>query len=155
MRPLVTVIAAVAVLTSCVVSRDAQRDVNAVTAGTSVVSPTARCESLLNGRLAGDRVQLVAVYESSAMEIALWEESGMGTGGSRAGPGMSSLRSRPPGETIVSCFFDGVFTYRGHLPAGGNPPVFERMHFLVDGAGNLFHERGGTKAHLPLVRPAP
>jgi hypothetical protein len=155
MRPLVTVIAGAAVLMSCGVSSDARRDVTPVTAVTSVVSPVARCEALLKGRLAGDQVQLVAVYESSAMEIALWQESGMGTGGSRAGPGMSPLRSHPPGETIVSCFFDGVFTYRGHLPAGGNPPVFERMHFLVDGAGILFQERGGSKALLPLVRPAP
>jgi hypothetical protein len=128
---------------------------SATSVTTAAVSPRALCETLLSGRLAGDQVQLVAVYESTAHEIALWQETGMGTGGSRAGPGMSPMRSHPPGETVVSCYFDGVFTYRGHLPQGGNPPVFERMQFLFDGAGNLFQERGGSKAHLPLVRPAP
>lgn len=122
---------------------------------TPLIGPAARCEALRNGRLAGDQVQLVAVYESTALEIALWQESGMGNSGSRAGPGMSPVRSRPAREIIVSCYFDGVFTYRGHLPAGGKPPVFERMQFLFDGAGNLFQERGGTRALLPLVRPAP
>src|SRR5688500_12300392 len=122
---------------------------------TTPVSPDARCEALRSGRLAGDHVQLAAVYESTALEIALWHESGMGNGGSRAGLGMSPARSRPAGDIFVSCYFDGVFTYRGHLPAGGRPPVFERMHFLVDGAGNLFQERGGSTALLPLVRPAP
>jgi hypothetical protein len=128
---------------------------SATAVATSAVSPHALCETLLGGRLAGDQVRLVAVYESTAHEIALWHETGMGTGGSHAGPGMSPMRSHPPGETVVSCYFDGVFTYRGHLPQGANPPVFERMQFLFDGAGNLFQERGGSKAHLPLVRPAP
>jgi hypothetical protein len=155
MRPLATAIYGVFLLTSCVVASDARPEVTTVTAVTPLISPVARCEALLNGPLAGDQVQLVAVYESSALEIALWHESGMGSDGSRAGSGMSPMRSHPPGETIVSCYFDGVFTYRGHLPQGGKPPVFERMQFLFDGAGNPFQQRGGSKAHLPLVRPAP
>jgi hypothetical protein len=99
-------------------------------------------------------VQLVAAFESTALEVAAWHESGLIPGGGRAGVGQSPLRSHPPDESIASCYFDGSFTYRGHLPHGGAPPIFERMLFLIDASGNLFEEHGGTKKLFPLVRPA-
>lgn len=99
-------------------------------------------------------MQLVVAFESTALEIAAWDESGLVPGGGRAGAGQSPLRSYPAAESIASCYFDGSFTYRGHLPAGGTPPVFERMLFLVDGAGQILQESGGTKKLYPLVRPA-
>ena len=112
-----------------------------------------RCDALQARRLSGDHVQLMAVFESTALEIAAWQESGLIPGGGHAGAGQSPLRSYPPSESIVSCYFDGTFTYRGPLPEGAAPPVFERMLFLVDRAGQVIQESGGTKKLYPLVRP--
>jgi hypothetical protein len=117
-------------------------------------TPLVRCEAVQARRLAGDPVTLVAAFESTALELAAWHESGLMPGGGHAGAGQSPLRSHPPDESIASCYFDGSFTYRGTLPHRGTPPVFERMLFLVDGTGDLLEELGGTKKLLPLVRPA-
>ena len=117
-------------------------------------APAVRCEALQAQRLSGDRVQLVAAFESTAFEIAAWQESGLIPRGGRAGAGQSPLRSYPPAESIASRYFDGTFTFRGPLPQGATPPVFERMLFLVDGAGQIIQESGGTKKLYPLVRPA-
>ena len=117
-------------------------------------TPQARCEAVQSGPLAGDSVQLVAVFESTALEIAVWQESGRVPGGGRAGSGQSPLRSYPQNESIASCYFDGTFTFRWPLPQGATPPVFERMLILVDGAGQIISESGGTKSLYPLVRPA-
>jgi hypothetical protein len=116
---------------------------------------SSRCESLLLGRLAGDQVTLVAAYESTGTEIALWMESGRVPGGGRAGPGQVLTRSLPAGETIASCYFDGTFTFRGPVPKGAVPPRPERMLFLIDPAGVVLAEMGGTRQLYPLVRPAP
>jgi len=114
-----------------------------------------RCEALRARALGSDPVQLVAVFESTAVEIANWQENGMfSPGGSHAGPGQSPLRSHPGDESIVSCYFDGTFTFRWAIPEGATPPVFERMLFLVDSSGHAIQEFGGTKKLLPLVRPA-
>jgi len=121
---------------------------------TQQATPQARCEAVQAQRLAGDQVTLVASFESTALEIAAWQESGRIPGGSHAGIGQSPLRSFPPGETIASCYFDGTFTFRWPLPQGATPPVFERMLFLVDGTGQIIQEAGGTKKLYPLVRPA-
>jgi hypothetical protein len=118
------------------------------------MTPQSRCEALQARRLAGDPVQLVAAFESTSLEIAAWQESGLVPGGGRAGAGQSPLRSYPPAQSIASCYFDGTFTFRGPLPQGATPPVFERMLFLVDGAGQIIQEAGGTKQLFPLVRPA-
>ena len=82
-------------------------------------------------------------------------ESGRIPGGGRAGPGQVLTRSLPVGETIASCYFDGAFTFRGPLPKGAVPPRLERMLFLVDPAGIVLAEMGGTRQLYPLVRPAP
>lgn len=118
------------------------------------ITPQSRCEALQARRLSGDSLQLVAAFESTALEIAAWHESGLMPGGGHAGPGQSPLRSHAPDESIASCYFDGSFRYRGHVPYGATPPVFERMLFLVDSTGYLFEEHGGTKKLFPLVRPA-
>jgi hypothetical protein len=118
-------------------------------------TPQTRCEALQARRLAGDSVQLVAAFESTALEIAAWHEGGLMPGGGHAGAGQSPLRAHPPGESIASCYFDGAFTYRGHLPHRGTPPAFERMLFLVDSTGDVFEEHGGARVLFPLVRPAP
>ncbi len=117
-------------------------------------TPATRCEALQARRLSADHVQLVAAFESTALEIAAWQESGLIPGGSHAGAGQSPVRSYPPAERIASCYFDGTFTFRGPLPEGATPPVFERMLLLVDGAGQIIQESGGTKKLWPLVRPA-
>jgi len=114
-----------------------------------------RCKALLWQRLAGDSVTLVAAYESTGTEIALWMESGRIPGGGRAGPGQLLTRSLPVGQTIASCYFDGAFTFRGPLPKDAVPPRFERMLFLLDPAGMVLAEMGGTRLLYPLVRPAP
>jgi hypothetical protein len=118
-------------------------------------SVSSRCEALLLDRLAGDQVTLVAAYESTGNEIALWMESGRIPGGGRAGPGQVPTRSLPAGQTIASCYFDGTFTFRGPMPKGAVPPRLERMLFLVDPAGVVLAEFGGTRQLYPLVRPAP
>jgi hypothetical protein len=98
---------------------------------------------------------LVASYESTAIEIALWMESGKIPGGGRAGVGKAPTRSLPPSESIASCYFDGSFTFRAPLPMGADPPQFERMLFLLDGAGLAIAQLGGPRELFPLVRPAP
>jgi hypothetical protein len=118
-----------------------------------MATPQSRCEAVQAQRLAGDSVRLVAVFESTALEIAAWQESGLVPGGGRAGAGQSPLRSYA-GQSIASCYFDGTFTFRGPLPQGATPPAFERMLILVDGAGQIISESGGTKKLYPLVRPA-
>ena len=124
------------------------------TAGTQQLTPAARCEAALAGLRPSDHAQLVAVFESSALEIAAWQESGLIPGGGHAGAGQSPLRSHPPGESIASCYFDGTITVRGPLPEGATPPVFERMLLILDGSGGLLQELGGPKKLFPLVRPA-
>ena len=104
---------------------------------------------------AGDAVTLVAAYESTGTEIALWMESGRIPGGGRAGPGQVLTRSLPVGQTIASCYFDGTFTFRGPLPKDAVPPRLERMLFLLDPAEMVLAEMGGTRQLYPLVRPAP
>jgi hypothetical protein len=99
-------------------------------------------------------VTLVASFDSTALEVAAWQESGLVPGGGRAGAGQSPLRSYPPAASIASCYFDGTITFRGPLPPGASPPVFERMLILVDGTGGIIQETGGTKKLMPLVRPA-
>jgi len=152
-RVVMSILGAIALLTSCGGSK-----AETLTTVGSVAQPpsvSSRCEALLQSRLAGDQVTLVAAYESTAMEIALWMESGKIPGGGRAGLGQAPTRSLPPSESIASCYFDGSFTYRGHPPQGGVPPRFERMLFLLDGAGLEVAEMGGTRQLYPLVRPAP
>ena len=118
--------------------------------------PTASmpCDRVLQTRLAGQSVQSVAVFESTAVEVAAWQESGLIPGGGRAGPGMSPLRSRPATEIITSCYFDGNITLRMPIPQGGVPPVFERVLFLVDQGGLELQVLGGTKSLFPLLRPS-
>jgi hypothetical protein len=41
------------------------------------------------------------------------------------------------------------------MPKGAVPPRLERMLFLVDPAGVVLAEFGGTRQLYPLVRPAP
>jgi hypothetical protein len=118
------------------------------------LTPAERCQALRARALGSDPVQLVAVFESTALEIANWQENGMFSGGSRAGPGQSPLRSHPTDESFVSCYFDGTFTFRWPIPQGAAPPVFERMLFIVDSAGRDIQQSGGTKKQLPLLRPA-
>jgi len=97
---------------------------------------------------------LVAVFESTALEIAAWQESGLILGGGHAGAGMSPLRSHPPGESIASCYFDGTITVTGPLPEGARPPVLERMLLILDSSGGFLQEVGGPRKTFPLVRPA-
>src|SRR3989440_5960324 len=52
----------------------------------------ARCEAALAELRPSDHAQLVAVFESTALEIAAWQESGLIPGGGHAGAGMSPLR---------------------------------------------------------------
>jgi hypothetical protein len=104
-------------------------------------------------------VVLVAAFESTAEEVALWEENGLtpGPGGGRAGP--SPFRSYAPDESIASCYYDGTFVFRGPIPErlpgapSSSPPTFEGMLFLLDASGKIVGEHGGTKSRLPLVRP--
>jgi len=152
-RVAIAIFGTLALLTSC-----GRPDTATLTTIDSVAAPpsvSSRCEALLGGRLAGDHVTLVAAYESTGIEIALWMESGRVPGGGRAGPGQVLTRSLPAGETIASCYFDGAFTFRGPLPNGAVPPRLERMLFLVDPAGIVLAEMGGTRQLYPLVRPAP
>ena len=120
-----------------------------------VPRPTAqaRCEAALAEFRPSDHAQLVAVFESTALEIAAWQESGLIPGGGRAGAGMSPLRSHPPGESIASCYFDGTITVSWPLPEGARPPVLERMLLILDSSGGFLQELGWPKT-FPLVRPA-
>ena len=121
-----------------------------------VPPPTAqaRCEAALAELQPSDHAQLVAVFESTALEIAAWQESGLIPGGGHAGAGMSPLRSHPPGESIASCYFDGTITVSGPLPEGARPPVLERMLLILDSSGGFLQEVGGPRKTFPLVRPA-
>ena len=152
-RVAIAIFGTLALLTSC-----GQPRAETLTTIDSVAPPTSassRCDALLRGRLAGDQVTLVAAYESTGTEIALWMESGRIPGGGRAGPGQVLTRSLPAGKTIASCYFDGTFTFRGPLPKGAVAPDLERMLFLIDPAGVVLAEMGGTRQLYPLVRPAP
>jgi len=152
-RLVIATLGAIALLTSCGgLQAETKWTASSVT---QPPSPSTRCETLLRSRLAGDQVTLVAAYESTASEVALWMESGWIPGGGRAGPGQAPTRSLPPSESIASCYFDGRFTFRGPLPPGAVPPHFERMLFLLDGAGHEVAEFGGARQLYPLVRPAP
>ena len=124
-------------------------------AASPVPPPTAqaRCEAALAELRPSDHAQLVAVFESTALEIGAWQESGLIPGGGHAGAGMSPLRSHPPGESIASCYFDGTITVSGPLPEGAKPPVLERMLLILDSSGGLLQELGWPKT-FPLVRPA-
>ena len=125
-------------------------------AASPVPPPTAqaRCEAALAELQPSDHAQLVAVFESTALEIAAWQESGLIPGGGHAGAGMSPLRSHPPGESIASCYFDGTITVSGPLPEGARPPVLERMLLILDSSGGFLQEVGGPRKTFPLVRPA-
>jgi len=122
--------------------------------------PQARCESALTQIDGADHPLLVAVFESTALEVAAWHESGLMPGGARAGHGMSPFRKHPLGESIASCYYDGTFVFHGPIPQPlpGGPPasprVFERLLLIIDSAGNAIDQHGGSKERLPLVRPA-
>ena len=152
-RVTIAILGTLALLTSC--GRAETKMLMTIDSAALPPSVSSRCEALLGGRLAGDQVTLVAAYESTGTEIALWMESGLIPGGGRAGPDQVLTRSLPAGQTIASCYFDGVFTFRGPLPEGAVPPRLERMLFLVDPAGIVLAEMGGTRQLYPLVRPAP
>ena len=152
-RLLLSAVCGIAFLARC-----GGQDVASPTIPDATASPqsvTSRCGALLQQRLAGDAVTLVAAYESTGTEIALWMESGRIPGGGRAGPGQVLTRSLPVGQTIASCYFDGTFTFRGPLPKDAVSPRLERMLFLLDPAGMVLAEMGGTRQLYPLVRPAP
>jgi hypothetical protein len=107
-----------------------------------------------------EHAHLVAVFESTALEVAAWHESGLMPGHARAGKGMSPLRTHAPDESVASCYYDANFVFRGPRPAPmpGAPPApdetFERLLLVIDSAGNALESHGGSKEILPLVRPA-
>jgi hypothetical protein len=107
-----------------------------------------------------EHARLVAVFESTALEIAAWQESGLMPGHARAGQGLSPMRSHAISESVASCYFDGTFTWRGPMPApqpgtpSAAPDTFERLLLIIDSTGNGIGSLGGSKAMLPLVRPA-
>jgi hypothetical protein len=152
-RMVTTMLGVVAVLTAC-----GGYQTGTPTTVSSVGQPqsaSSRCEAFRQSELAGDPVTLVAAYESTALEISEWLESGKIPGGGRAGAGKAPTRSLPLTLIIASCYFDGSFTFRGPLPRGAEPPHAERMLFLLDGAGSPIASIGGTRQLYPLVRPAP
>lgn len=125
-----------------------------LTQSPSPVPQLGQCERIQQTRLAGQPAELVAVFESTALEVAAWQESGLVPGGGRAGQGMSPLRSRQSTEVITSCYFDGTITLRMPVPQGGVPPVFERVLFVIDASGMELQVSGGTKSVVALIRPS-
>jgi hypothetical protein len=150
---MVTLLVLVGVLTAC--GRSQAGTPTTVSSVGQPPSALSRCEAFRQSEFAGDSFTLVAAYESTALEISEWMESGKIPGGGRAGAGQAPTRSLPTTQVIASCYFDGSFTFRGPLPPGAEPPHAERMLFLLDGAGPAIASMGGTRQLYPLVRPAP
>ena len=82
---------AIAVLASCGQSKAETPKIVISVAEQPTVS--LRCEFLLQSRLAGDQVTLVAAYESTATEISAWME--------RKDPGRRPRRCRPGTDAIA------------------------------------------------------
>ncbi len=123
------------------------------------LTPQARCEAALAQMPSSDRAVLVMVFESTALEVAAWNESGLMPGHNRAGNGMSPFRKHPIDESVASCYYDGAFVFRGPRPApmpgapSAPPEISERLLLIIDSAGDAIEGLGGSKEYLPLVRP--
>jgi len=123
-------------------------------------TPQARCDAALAQMPISDHPRLVAVFESTALEVAAWHESGLMPGHARAGKGMSPLRKHSPDESIASCYYDGTFVFRGPIPPpmpgapSASPRIFERLLLVIDSSGDAIESHGGSKESLPLIRTA-
>jgi len=143
------------VLATCGSSADLPPDIAAAQPPT----PQARCDAALAQMPVSDHPRLVAVFESTALEVAEWNEGGLMPGHARAGKGMSPFRKHPIDESVASCYYDGTFVFSGPIPPpmpgapSASPRVFERLLLVIDSSGDAIESDGGSKENLPLIRP--